>query len=646
MRHPRYVLCIIALCAAGSLWAQAFDEVASDLGITGGYGFAVGNEASGVSFVDFNNDGWDDLTFCTETGQALKIYQNNSGTFQQVTFTGINGTNEKKTTQWVDYDNDGDQDLYIVFKPQANKLFRNNGNMTFTDVTASAGLPNYPPGDNSQWMPNNSASFCDYDHDGDLDFYVSRYWMPGAVVDTNSFYRNNGNGTFTDVTTITGTQNGMRQSFCATFFDYDNDGWEDMYVINDRNLYENSLYRNNGNGTFTDVSAASGTNLAIDAMNAGIGDFDHNGYMDIYITNSGMLENGPAYLLANQGDGTFLNVADTTGTDFNYNAWGGNFFDYDHDLDLDLYVCTSSVGYETPNAFYVNQANGTFTEPLQNSGGLAGIDTVKSLTNVIGDFNNDGLYDIAVCNDNVFSFHLWENNTVTSNHWFKLFLTGTHANRDAIGTWIEMWIDGEKYIRSIQAQEAYCGQNSKRLIMSTGTHTTIDSLIIKWPIKVGNVPFHKQVIPGSLIAIDTVNTITEPTICHLVTSPFNSGLGSLRAAVECAQSGDTITILLVPGDTITLTGTPIVISKNVIIKSGNSAQQYIRAPVNAAAFTINSGRSLNLTDLSLLGAKTIIDNYGTLILKSTDLRRTSGSIDPLVTNHGQAAIQGAVEFQQ
>jgi hypothetical protein len=416
-------------------------------------------------------------------------------------------------------------------------------------------------------------------------------------------------------------------------------------VVNDRILFENTLYHNNGNGTFTDVSAASGTNIAIDAMNAGVADYDHNGYLDIYITNSGPVEAGSSYLFANQGNGTFLNMAALSGTTFDRNGWGGNFFDYDHDLDLDLYVSSADATYETPNAFYINQGNNTFTEPLLTTGGLAGIDTARSLTNVIGDFNNDGRCDIAVCNDNIFPFYLWQNNTITTNHWFKLFLIGTHANRDAIGSWIEMWIDGEKYIRSLQSQEAYCGQNSKRLIMSTGLHTAIDSLIIKWPIKVGNTPFHKQVIPGSQIVMSAVNTIVEPTICHTVTSPLDNGLGSLRAAVECAQSGDTILLMLNPGDTIELSGAPIQINKTLVITSATTTKQPIRMQSGYSVFAVQTGRTLTLSMIYAEGTTTLVVNHGNLFLHSVELMCTANPVIPVIANFGTVEMFGNNEFR-
>ncbi|MDX1478772.1 MAG: VCBS repeat-containing protein, partial [Saprospiraceae bacterium] len=405
----------------GTGLAQEYNEVSTTYGITGTYGGAPAFDAAGgISCVDFNQDGLDDLTFASAIGRDLYFYENQgNGTFQLIDPPLVNNTDEVKGILWIDYDNDGDKDLVTASYGGPNRLYENTGNLVMVDVTIAAGLPV----DSASTM---SVSASDYDRDGDLDLYFCNYGFlpsfPPPPPDTNFFYRNNGDGTFTDITGFTGTADSTRQSWCATFFDYNNDGWEDLYVANDRDSFRNALYHNNADGTFTDLSALTGTDITIDAMNVGVGDYDNNGYLDIYVTNTF----AGSVFLKNNGDSTFTDVAVPTGTLFNgHIGWGGTFYDFDNDLDLDLYVCSSFPLFDYPNGFFINDGMGAFSEPYAASGGLQGIDYMQSHANSIGDFNNDGLWDIAVSQDGSDAFKVWENVVVNANHWFKLYLEGT-----------------------------------------------------------------------------------------------------------------------------------------------------------------------------------------------------------------------------
>ncbi len=324
----RIAWALLSFCALQQLTGQpSFEDVAEGLGIFLSFGQS-GSAVGGISFVDFNNDGWDDLVFCTNFGQLLMFYQNNNGEFfDLIDPPPVNNTDQQVTVLWADYDNDGDLDLLIISWMAAMQLMRNNGDGTFTDVTAEAGLP-------TSATRTHGAVFGDYDRDGFLDLYITRYWS-GSPQDTNSLFRNNGDGTFTDVTVSAGVQATHAASFCAVFFDYNNDGWDDLYVVNDRCPWPNRLYKNNGDGTFTDVTDESGSGACmdnmmcggnlpykcLDAMNAGITDYNNNGFLDIYVTHD-----GPSFFLENQGDGTFQNVAEATGTTFDRFGWAGVFF--------------------------------------------------------------------------------------------------------------------------------------------------------------------------------------------------------------------------------------------------------------------------------------------------------------------------------
>ena len=224
------------------------------------------------------------------------------------------------------------------------------------------------------------------DNDGDLDLFISNR-DDTNYTEINQLYRND-DGTFVDITATAGISNVPSLSFCSAFFDYDNDGDQDIYVANDKSDM-NILYQNNGSGSFVDVSIVSGAGIIIDAMSTTIGDYNGDGWFDIYVTNT----TAGNQLLKNNGNGTFTNVALESGTEFLSVAWGSVFLDADNDADLDLYV--SSVIDENsillPSAFYENQGDETYQIP---SGIGFANDTRESYSNAIGDFNNDGLPDL------------------------------------------------------------------------------------------------------------------------------------------------------------------------------------------------------------------------------------------------------------
>ncbi|MDX1479729.1 MAG: VCBS repeat-containing protein, partial [Saprospiraceae bacterium] len=448
---------VVALCLCGVVSAQEFDEVAGSYGVSVGYGVMTFDGAGGISTVDFTGDGLDDLTFASAVGRELYFFENTGTGMNLIDPPLVVNTDEVRSVLWLDYDNDGDLDFFLTAYGAPNRLYENTGNLVLVDVTAAAGLP-------VDSASSTCAAAADYDRDGDLDLYVGNYgFLPGGPPpppDTNFMYRNNGDGTFTDVTGFTGTADSTRQTLAATFFDYNNDGWEDLYVANDRDSFRNALYHNNADGTFSDVSVISGTDITIDAMNVGVADYDNNGYLDIYVTDT-----QESALLKNNGDGTFTDVAAATGTLFNRLGWGGSFVDFDNDLDFDLYVGCSIPIFPLPNGFFINDGTGNYSEPYQATGGLQGIDYVRSYANAIGDFNNDGKYDLVVCNIDPHPFHIWENIDTNSNHWFKLKLIGTSSNRNAIGAWIEVWIDGQKYLRTTHTHQAFMAQYSHTMII-------------------------------------------------------------------------------------------------------------------------------------------------------------------------------------
>lgn len=452
------LLCTIHFIFSGQ--AQHFAEVGEALNLPATV--ALGGHGNAVSFCDFNGDGWDDITIATGPGTPLLFYENTNGSFNLIDLS-IEETADCKQVLWLDYDNDGDKDLLVSNKSTPNHLYENMGNLTFNNITEIVNLP-------VNQDVNYGVSAGDFNNDGWLDLYYSNRTSDGL----NHLFINQGNGSFTDITN-SDIGGGTKLSFCSVIFDYNQDGFQDIYVANDRSL-GNVLIQNNGNGSYEDVSLASGTNVELDAMNASVGDYDGDGDLDIYVTNS---PSGNV-LLRNNLDGTFTDVADETGTAFYRIGWGANFLDCDNDADLDLYVSCHQPTFETPNALYINDGFGTFSEPYFETGGLDAKDTLQSFANALGDFNNDGFMDIVVSGNMENSFMLWENQGQPDNNWIKIELEGTVSNRDGIGSWIEVHAGGKKQVCYTHCGEAYLGQNSSSKIVGVGNETTIDSVVVRW----------------------------------------------------------------------------------------------------------------------------------------------------------------------
>jgi len=443
-----------------------FEEKASQLGLDNS-SYGTGILGGGISFFDFDNDGWDDLTLATENGSSVRFFKNNQGVFEEVFFNISNDAHQIKTVQWVDMNNSGNYDLFVTFDNNANRLYKNLGGMIFEDITLSAGLFNAN-------HVSFGASWGDINNDGFLDVLITSR----NVVNTNEYnilFLNNGDETFTDITVSAGLELENYLSFCAAFFDFDKDGFQDIYIANDKYDSPNLLYKNNGDNTFTNVSAISGTDIMIDAMSTTIDDYDNDGWLDIYITNTPLGN----VLYRNNGDGTFTDVADDTGTTFDSIGWGAAFLDADNDGFKDLHV----VGevFNSPNfissAFYYNNGDDTFSIP-QNSG-IYGEES-KSFSNAIGDINNDGFPDIAVLNFSPSENQLWENQSPQTNNWLKVKLQGTESNKQGIGSWIEIAVSGEKQYNYTLLGEGFLAQNSASEFFGIGQASSIDYVKVTW----------------------------------------------------------------------------------------------------------------------------------------------------------------------
>ncbi len=474
----------------------------------------------GIAFLDYDNDGWLDIFVPCGTrldgppaGATNRLYKNNrDGTFTDVTDkAGLERTGWAYGVTIGDYNNDGFEDIFVTYWGQ-NVLYRNNGDGTFTDVTKEAGL--LAPG--VRWGAG--CTFVDYDRDGRLDLFVSNYlkfdfktvppagndancnWkgIPvncgprGLPSETNLLYHNNGDGTFRDVSGPSGI-GAVKGSYglTAVAADFDNDGWPDIYVACDST--PSLLFRNNHDGTFTEEGLESGVALNEDGqeqagMGLGIGDFACEGYLDVFKTH--FTEDTPA-LYRNNGKGSFRDVTIRSGlgVETRFISWGAGIVDLDNDGLPDLFWVTGSVypevekkypefPHRTPRIIFRNLGQGRFEEMIDQGG--PGISAAHASRGVaFGDFDNDGDIDILIMNQNE-PPSLLRNDVSGGNHWLKVKLVGTRSNRSAIGATVIASYAGKKQAQAVMAQSSYLSVSDRRLHYGLGQATTAD-LEIRWP---------------------------------------------------------------------------------------------------------------------------------------------------------------------
>lgn len=508
---------LLFLCGIHSLSAQ-FIDISTMLGVSNVPQYSP--HGHGVSFYDFNNDGWDDLTLSAGVNTPL-FFVNNNGILEPADFSVPNASGGNISMMlWADYDNDGDADLLITKFGGGLELWKNDGDFNFTEVAAISGLQ-------TGNFEHVGAAFCDYNHDGYLDLYVSKFYHPtywSGPNYTGKLYMNNGDGTFTDVTVEAGVYIPVRPTFQPVFLDFDGDGWEDLLLVIDRQHWSNELFKNNGDGTFTNVTDTSGFGFAFDAMTGTVGDFDNDADLDIYLTNNPYYDFGTV-LMQNNGDETFTNVGQEMGVALFEVTWGALWLDYDNDSWQDLFVSvTSPVLDPIGNQFYVNHQGTSFTQENE----LLGIADDPSQTYVcaMGDINNDGYFDFAFNCKSPYSSRVYLN-TGGENNYISVSLEGTISNKDGIGSWIHCYANGEHYVRFTLCGENLISQNSRKVIFGLGTIESVDSLVIEWNRGIRDV-YHNPPINSHLHIVEGM-TQTE---AFLLTASSNS--------------------ILCPGDTIVL----------------------------------------------------------------------------------------------
>jgi hypothetical protein len=472
--------------------------------------------SGGVALIDYDNDGYQDLYFVNSlTVDLLKsqgktksaLYRNKGdGTFTDVTDrAGVGDIGWGMGVAAGDYNNDGFVDLYVTCVGP-DHLLKNNGNGTFSDVTRSARV-----GD-SRWGAG--ASFVDYDHDGKLDLFVANYvafdfsklpefgvgklcqykGVPvqcgprGLPGDGDTLYRNNGDGTFTEVTQKAGVSdpNGY-YGMGVICSDFDGDGWIDIYVANDST--PNFLYHNNGDGTFKEIGFTSGTAVNENGSEQGsmgvtVADYDHDEKFDLFVTN---FDDDYNTLYRNDGSNSFTDVsyaAKVAAVSLPYVGWGTKFFDYDNDGWVDLFVANGHVYPQIPtyrqrNFLHKNNRDGTFAE----IGSVAGAPFSEKRVGrgvAFGDLDNDGDVDVVINNLDG-APQILRNDGGNSSNSVLIRTIGVKANRDGIGARIKIVSGDLTQINEVRSGDSYISQSDLRLHFGLEKRTKIDQIEVRWP---------------------------------------------------------------------------------------------------------------------------------------------------------------------
>jgi enediyne biosynthesis protein E4 len=474
----------------------------------------------GCAFFDYDNDGWMDIFLLSGTridgappGASNRLYKNNhDGTFTDVTEkSGLGDVGWASGVCVGDYNNDGFEDLFCTYFGQ-NKLYHNNGDGTFRDVTREAGLANAAP----RWGAG--CTFLDYNRDGHLDLFVSNYlqfdfkhvpkpgtnrfcsWK-GVPVECgprglppgyHSLYRNQGDGTFVDVSREAGISE-LRESYGMTVVsaDLNEDGWPDIYVACDST--PSLLLMNSGKGKFSEEGVLRGVALSEDGMEqagmgVGVGDYDLDGHLDIFKTHFAEDANG---LYHNDGKANFEDVtrAARIGVETRYICWGAGMIDLDNDGLPDIFMTAGGVypqlektlpqyPSKCPRVVFRNLGNGSFEELIEEAGpAIAAPHCSRGCA--FGDFDNDGDVDILVVNLNE-PPSLLRNDMRGDHHWLKIKLIGTKSNRSAIGARVVVYYGGKKQAQEVMSQSSFYSANDPRLHFGLGREKTAD-VAVRWP---------------------------------------------------------------------------------------------------------------------------------------------------------------------
>jgi enediyne biosynthesis protein E4 len=525
-----------------------FRDIAAVAGLTASHissrekYYVIESMSGGIGVFDCDNDGKLDIVMVNAStvdrykqgGDPLVTLWHQDADRKFTDITAKAGLTRKGWGMGVavaDFDNDGNLDLFVTGYG-GNALYHNQGNCTFEDVTDKAGVRG--------GGFSTGAAWADYDRDGNVDLFVSRYvhvdindlpafgstkfcQFKGAPVqcgpwgmegETDLLYHNRGDGTFEEVSKKAGVDDPEKYyGLGATWGDYDNDGWPDLFVADDAT--PNHLYHNNHNGTFTDEAMVAGLALngegqALGSMGVDWGDYDHSGRLSMFVTE---FADQPNTLYHNQRTGGFEDVAMQSRLgqpSLPFPGWGTKFFDMDNDGWLDLFVACGhvypqmdnvkgSAAYAEPMLLHRNLRNGTFEE-VSKAAGLADMPLESRRGTAFGDIFNNGNIDIVVLNVGKPPSLLLNTNKIP-NHRVLFRLVGTKSNRAAIGSRVTVHAAGMTQFDEVRGGASYLSQNDLRLHFGLGSATKIDSVEVRWPT--GKIENFKDV------AADKIYTIVE-----------------------------------------------------------------------------------------------------------------------------------------
>lgn len=516
-----FILLGPALLAAQPLPAQFTDQAAA-VGITARnvsgstQEYIVETAVGGTAFFDYDSDG--DVDLYVANGSRFEgfppgqeptnhLYRNHGDRFVDVTaVAGVGDTSWSMGCAAADYDNDGDLDLYVTNFGR-NTFYRNQGNGTFEDVAEKAGV-----GDD-RWGVG--CAFGDADLDGYVDLYVANYidfsrdysstvpcvWKTvdifcgprGLRPAGDVFYHNRGNGTWVDRSEEAGIVGAKYYGYGVVFSDFDRDGWPDVFVANDS--APNNLYQNQGDGTFVDEGLSAGVAYSGDGteqgcMGAAVGDYDNDGYFDIFVTN---FEGEYNTLYKNQRGTFFLDVSFVSrvaARGIPEVGWGTGFFDFDNDGDQDLFAANghtypqadlphTNSRYAAPNFLYQNLGDGTFAEVSARGGpGFALVEVSRGAS--FADYDRDGDIDLFVLNLNS-TPNLLRNDGGNKGNYLQIATVGTRSNRDGIGTRIEISAAGQHQTAEVRSGTSFLSHSDLKVHFGLGAAAVVDSVVLHWP---------------------------------------------------------------------------------------------------------------------------------------------------------------------